>query len=245
VAQIDTTSNGQVITYLHTDHLNTPRRGTDVNGITVWAWSGTAFGSFSANEDPDNDGTNTTINLRFPGQVYDQETKLHYNYFRYYDPSTGRYITSDPIGLLLVNPSPEMLLAEEMGIIELPYDVTPGYINNPYVYVANNPLIYTDSYGLFEETMGGFIGLGAGLALADGPFPIGDIIGAGVIIGGGIYLACSAKDNSSGRKGGSDGSKGGHRSNKKGSKKRTNDKHTKPRPGTKTKQRGKDGWYQR
>jgi len=99
VAQLDQTNTGDVITYIHTDHLNTPRTGTDVNGITVWAWSGTAFGSFIANEDPDNDGINTTLNLRFPGQYYDQETKLHYNYFRYYDPSIGRYITSDPIGL--------------------------------------------------------------------------------------------------------------------------------------------------
>jgi len=124
VAQIDQTINGDVITYIHTDHLNTPRRGTDINGITVWAWQGTAFGSFSANEDPDNDGTNTTINLRFPGQVYDQETKLHYNYFRYYDPSTGRYITSDPIGL-------------KGGL-------------NTYGYVGGNPGRWVDPWGLIH-----------------------------------------------------------------------------------------------
>jgi RHS repeat-associated protein len=37
--------------------------------------------------------------LRLPGQYYDQETGLHYNYHRTYDPATGRYIQSDPIGL--------------------------------------------------------------------------------------------------------------------------------------------------
>jgi RHS repeat-associated protein len=37
--------------------------------------------------------------LRFPGQYYDQETGTNYNYFRDYDPSIGRYIQSDPIGL--------------------------------------------------------------------------------------------------------------------------------------------------
>ena len=123
VAQIDRTPNGEVITYLHTDHLNTPRRATDSNGITVWAWQGTAFGSFIANEDPDNDGTNTTVNLRFPGQYYDQETQLHYNYFRYYDPQTGRYITSDPIGL-------------QGGM-------------NTYGYVFGNPNRFIDPYGLW------------------------------------------------------------------------------------------------
>ncbi|WP_187363519.1 RHS repeat-associated core domain-containing protein [Massilia frigida] len=42
---------------------------------------------------------NFTFNLRFPGQYYDRETNLHYNYYRDYDPQTGRYVQSDPIGL--------------------------------------------------------------------------------------------------------------------------------------------------
>jgi RHS repeat-associated protein len=35
----------------------------------------------------------------YPGQYYDPATGLHYNYFRYYNPQTGRYITPDPIGM--------------------------------------------------------------------------------------------------------------------------------------------------
>jgi RHS repeat-associated protein len=57
-----------------------------------------------------------------PGQYYDQETNLHYNYFRTYDPSIGRYITSDPIGL------------------------SGGF--NTYIYTLQNPIIYTDIFGL-------------------------------------------------------------------------------------------------
>ncbi|MCZ8322218.1 MAG: RHS repeat-associated core domain-containing protein, partial [Novosphingobium sp.] len=40
-----------------------------------------------------------TYNPRFPGQFYDVESNLHYNYFRDYDPRIGRYVQSDPIGL--------------------------------------------------------------------------------------------------------------------------------------------------
>ena len=59
----------------------------------------------------------------FPGQYYDQETGLHYNYFRYYDPETGRYVTADPIGFA-------------------------GGDLNLYGYVWNNPLNWSDSLGL-------------------------------------------------------------------------------------------------
>lgn len=37
--------------------------------------------------------------MLLPGQYFDAETGLHYNYFRNYDPSTGRYVESDPLGL--------------------------------------------------------------------------------------------------------------------------------------------------
>ncbi len=40
-----------------------------------------------------------TLFIRLPGQVYDKESGLHYNYFRDYDPSLGRYGESDPVGL--------------------------------------------------------------------------------------------------------------------------------------------------
>jgi RHS repeat-associated protein len=61
-------------------------------------------------------------NLRFAGQYYDQETGLHYNYHRYYDPQLGRYLRADPIGLA-------------------------GGINL-YAYVRNNPVNLIDPDGL-------------------------------------------------------------------------------------------------
>jgi len=84
--------------YVHTDHLGTPRAITD-GGTVIWRWESDAFGATAAQEDPDGDTYQFTYNLRFPGQYYDVETALHYNYFRTYDPATGRYIQSDPIGL--------------------------------------------------------------------------------------------------------------------------------------------------
>ena len=74
------------------------------------------------NEDPDQDGIKLSYNLRFPGQYYDGETGKHYNFNRDYDPVTGRYIQSDPIGL-------------DGGM-------------NGYLYSNQNPLPRLDSSGL-------------------------------------------------------------------------------------------------
>ncbi|MBI2398574.1 MAG: RHS repeat protein, partial [Xanthomonadales bacterium] len=81
------------------DHLGTPRRAIAAElDRAVWAWDlqGPAFGTHAANDDPDADGQPFPLNLRFPGQYLDAESGLHYNYFRDYDPVTGRYVESDP-----------------------------------------------------------------------------------------------------------------------------------------------------
>jgi RHS repeat-associated protein len=89
--------------YVHADHLGSPRVVSNpVDNKKVWEWDPTPFGETAPNENPQNSALPTTqfrYNLRFPGQFYDAETSKHYNYFRDYDSSTGRYVESDPIGL--------------------------------------------------------------------------------------------------------------------------------------------------
>ena len=111
--------------YFHNDHLGTPQALTDAAGRVVWKAEYDPFGNASANEDPDGDGRPVVNNLRFPGQYYDAETGLHYNYHRYYDPSTGRYLQPDPIGM-------------EGG-------------PNPYSYARGNPIAFSDRLGLLPN----------------------------------------------------------------------------------------------
>jgi RHS repeat-associated protein len=81
-------------------HLNTPRLVADATGTTVWRWDqAEPFGNNPANDDPDGNSVAFDLPLRLPGQRYDAETGLHYDYFRDYDPGLGRYPESDPIGL--------------------------------------------------------------------------------------------------------------------------------------------------
>jgi RHS repeat-associated protein len=94
--------------------------------------------------------------LRFPGQQYDAATGVHYNYFRDYEPGTGRYVQSDPIGL-------------RGGI-------------STYGYALGNPLMYSDPSGLVSvcravsTTAGAIVGGGIG-------YTCGCIIGG---VGGGL-----------------------------------------------------------
>jgi len=72
----------------------------DQSNTIVWRWENThVFGANLPDEDPDGNSQPFEYNPRFPGQYFDKETNLHYNYFRYYEPETGRYISPDPIGL--------------------------------------------------------------------------------------------------------------------------------------------------
>jgi len=112
---------GEQVYYYHTDHLGTPKAMTNAARAIVWKVQTDPFG----NELP---GGIKTVenNLRFPGQYFDQETGLHYNYFRDYDPKTGRYIEPDPIGLA-------------------------GGVNT-YAYADNSPTKQTDPLGLASCT---------------------------------------------------------------------------------------------
>jgi RHS repeat-associated protein len=110
--------------YVETDHLGTPRQIIDkTSNAAVWKWDslGNTFGTTLPNQSPSG-GAAFVMNLRFPGQYYDAESGLNYNYFRDYEPNTGRYVESDLIGL-------------KGGL-------------STYAYVRANPLVMTDPAGL-------------------------------------------------------------------------------------------------
>ncbi len=81
------------------DQIDTPRVIANQDNEALWSWESKPFGETVPNEDANNDGLSLSYNLRFPGQYYDEETEKHYNFNRDYNPATGRYVQSDPIGL--------------------------------------------------------------------------------------------------------------------------------------------------
>ncbi|MCB0122213.1 MAG: RHS repeat-associated core domain-containing protein, partial [Caldilineaceae bacterium] len=80
------------------DHLDTPRVLVNTAHQVIWRWDSSPFGDTPADEAPSGMAP-FRYSLRFPGQQYDAETASHYNYFRDYEPGTGRYLESDPVGI--------------------------------------------------------------------------------------------------------------------------------------------------
>ncbi|GHE24616.1 hypothetical protein GCM10007167_00010 [Vulcaniibacterium thermophilum] len=100
IAKDETAANDRLY-YIQPDHLGSPRVVIDpIREKAVWTWplTGEAFGADQPNPDPDADGIAFVFDMRFPGQRYDSASGLNYNYFRDYEPTTGRYVQSDPIG---------------------------------------------------------------------------------------------------------------------------------------------------
>ncbi|MFF9626452.1 RHS repeat-associated core domain-containing protein [Streptomyces griseosporeus] len=102
-----------------TDLVGAPTELVGEDGGIAWHTRATLWGATAWNRDAD-----AYTPLRFPGQYADPETRLHYNFFRHYDPETARYVSPDPLGL---GPAP-----------------------NPVAYV-HNPLQWADPLGLAAE----------------------------------------------------------------------------------------------
>lgn len=112
-------NDAQDVIYVHADHLGAPQKMTDDGRTVIWD---AAFTPFGEEDSIVGAGVN---NWRFPGQYAEDETGFHYNWFRHYDPSIGRYIQSDPIGL------------------------SGGW--NTYVYASASPILRVDPFGLSDK----------------------------------------------------------------------------------------------
>lgn len=119
LAMVDYTENlAGVIYYMVNDHLGTPQLLLDAQQKVVWSVDQSPFGEVKV-------AGSVVQPLRFPGQYADDETGYSYNYFRDYDPTLGRYIQSDPIGL-------------EGGV-------------NTFGYVKGRPTVLVDYFGLLDS----------------------------------------------------------------------------------------------
>jgi RHS repeat-associated protein len=105
---------------IDSDYLESPRAVVNSSGIAIWRWDSSPYGEELANENPSGLGR-FVFALRFAGQQFD-ELIGHYNQFRTYEPATGRFLESDPVGL------------------------QGGF--NTYAYVDSNPLSFSDPAGL-------------------------------------------------------------------------------------------------
>ena len=130
-------AGGVDVYWIESDQLDTPRAIVNATHQLIWHWDSDPFGTTAPDQAPSQGSGITTAfvyNLRFPGQYFDSETGTHYNYFRDYEPGTGRYVESDPVG-------------QKGGI-------------NGYVYVLSDPISFSDPDGTKRRGGGKSGGLG-------------------------------------------------------------------------------------
>jgi RHS repeat-associated protein len=125
LAVVDDVATTPVLLMVHSDHLGRPIRMTDSTKATVWTASYKPWG------EPLSISGTKALNLRFPGQYFQIETALSYNWHRHYDTTTGRYTQPDPL----------------------------GFVNGPsvYAYSGNSPFMNSDASGLDCTASGGSV----------------------------------------------------------------------------------------
>lgn len=89
----------QNIHYYQCDHLGTPMELTDEGGNIAWEANYKAWGEARLTISEAARKAELKNPIRFQGQYLDEETGLHYNRHRFYDPVVGRFVSKDPIGL--------------------------------------------------------------------------------------------------------------------------------------------------
>jgi RHS repeat-associated protein len=157
-------NTGSSVFFYHNDHLGTPMMMTDSAGTVVWQGEYLPFG------EPYSVTGLITNNLRFPGQYYDTETGLNYNWHRDYEPRLGRYIEADPILKPMIIKTMKSSCDKSTLTWRVPILISKPQDLYPYVYTKANPInlldptglvcgsgwtddIVPDSYGNFDFTM--------------------------------------------------------------------------------------------
>ena len=151
IAVIANAGSGSPVTYwVHTDHLERPVLMTDGSAAVVWQASYLPYGEVVSIT-----GT-ATLDQRFPGQWFQLESGLAYNWHRHYDATTGRYLQPDPLGMpdgpsryAYVENSP-LMGVDRLGLEEIEIPITP--MPSPFLY---HPRLaeQTDSFHNFSTTL--------------------------------------------------------------------------------------------
>ena len=147
-----------VISFVRTDHIGRPIFATNASGTKVWTATYSPFGGVHTS-------TGALPTARFPGQWFQSESGLHQNWMRDYDPTTGRYLQADPLGLI-----------DGASV---------------YGYVGQSPMMFIDprgEFGIPGALAGALVGMMAGY-IQSGCWQ-GAALGAGIgLVWGGLTPA--------------------------------------------------------